>query len=106
MSAPTPYRVAEGTGPNFGGEIEYTYVIKQQQGTRFSGDRAPAKSPRRSSARCVRRNSAAASSSTTTANPTSRCAMPTTMDVCYRHINLTSKVVACFTLEKQPLERP
>ena len=26
----------------------------------------------------------------------------TTMDVCYRHTNLTSKVVACFTLEKQP----
>ncbi len=25
-----------------------------------------------------------------------------TMDVCYRHINMTSKVVACFTLEKQP----
>ncbi|MGE3988046.1 hypothetical protein [Pseudorhodoplanes sp.] len=26
----------------------------------------------------------------------------TTMDVCYRHTNMTSKVVACFTLVKQP----
>ena len=24
-----------------------------------------------------------------------------TMDVCYRHTNMTSKVVACFTLTKQ-----
>src|SRR5262245_23399515 len=40
---PTPYRVAEGTGPNFGGEIEYSYIIKQQQGGRFSGDQTAGK---------------------------------------------------------------
>jgi hypothetical protein len=36
---PTPYRVAEGTGPNFGGEIEYSYVVKEQKG--FALQRRP-----------------------------------------------------------------
>ena len=40
---PTPYRVAKGTGPNFGDEMEYSYVVKEQKGTRFSGDQSAGK---------------------------------------------------------------
>ncbi len=28
-----PYRVIENPGPNFGGPMEFTYIIKQQQGS-------------------------------------------------------------------------
>lgn len=99
---PTPYRVAEGSGPNFGGEIEYSYVVKQQQGTRFSGDQSAGKvtetiigalrPPEFRSGIIIDQDG---ESDFTLRNTT-------TMDVCYRHINLTSRVVACFTLEKQP----
>jgi len=35
---PTPYRDATGPGPNFGDAMEYTYIVKDQKGTRFSGE--------------------------------------------------------------------
>ena len=36
---PNPYRVPEHNGPNFPENfIEFTYVVKEQQGTRFAGE--------------------------------------------------------------------
>ncbi len=99
---PTPYRVSEGTGPNFGGEIEYSYVVKQQQGTRFSGDQTAGKVTETiiGALRPPEFRSGVIIDQDGESDFTLRNA--TTMDVCYRHINLTSKVVACFTLERQP----
>ncbi|MET0277241.1 MAG: hypothetical protein ABW198_02815 [Pseudorhodoplanes sp.] len=99
---PTPYRVAEGTGPNFGGEIEYSYVVKQQQGARFSGDQSAGKVTETiiGALRPPEFRSGIIVDHDGESDFTLRNA--TTMDVCYRHVNLTSKVVACFTLEKQP----
>jgi hypothetical protein len=98
---PTPYRTAEGAGPNFGGPIEYTYTIKQQQGARFAGE---------SSAKITETIIGALRP------PQYRSGIildqdgeneftlrdDKTMDICYRHINLMSRIVTCFTLEKQP----
>ena len=99
---PTPYRVAEGTGPNFGGEIEYSYVVKEQQGTRFSGDQSAGKVTETiiGTLRPPEFRSGIILDHDGESDFTLRNA--TTMDVCYRHINMTSKVVACFTLVKQP----
>jgi hypothetical protein len=99
---PTPYRVAEGTGPNFGGEIEYSYVVKQQQGGRFSGDQSAGKVTETiiGALRPPEFRTGIIVDQDGESDFTLRNA--STMDVCYRHINLTSRVVACFTLEKQP----
>lgn len=99
---PTPYRVAEGTGPNFGGQIEYSYVVKQQQGNRFSGEQSAGKVTEViiGSLRPPEYRSGVILDHDGESDFTLRNA--TTMDVCYRHTNMTSKVVACFTLEKQP----
>jgi|EndMetStandDraft_4_1072995.scaffolds.fasta_scaffold238462_1 hypothetical protein len=99
---PTPYRVAEGTGPNFGGEIEYSYVVKEQRGNRFTGDQSAGKVTETiiGSLRPPEFRSGIIIDHDGESDFTLRNA--TTMDVCYRHLNMTSKVVACFTLEKQP----
>ena len=99
---PTPYRVAEGTGPNFGGEIEYSYVVKEQKGSRFSGDQTAGKVTETiiGTLRPPEFRSGIILDHDGESDFTLRNA--TTMDVCYRHINMTSKVVACFTLVKQP----
>lgn len=99
---PTPYRVAEGTGPNFGGQIEYSYVVKQQQGARFAGEQSAGKVTEMiiGTLRPPEFRSGIILDHDGESDFTLRDAK--TMDVCYRHTNMTSKVVACFTLEKQP----
>jgi hypothetical protein len=99
---PTPYRVAEGTGPNFGGEIEYSYIVKEQKGSRFSGDQTAGKVTETiiGTLRPPEFRSGIILDHDGESDFTLRNA--TTMDVCYRHINMTSKVAACFTLVKQP----
>lgn len=99
---PTPYRVAEGMGPNFGGQIEYSYIVKQQQGARFAGEQTAGKVTETiiGALRPPEFRSGTILDHDGESDFTLRNA--TTMDVCYRHINLTSRVVACFTLEKQP----
>jgi hypothetical protein len=100
---PTPYRIAENFGrPNFGGPIEYSYVVKEQQGSRFTGDQSAGKVTETiiGTLRPPDFRSGIILDHDGESDFTLRNA--TTMDVCYRHINMTSKVVACFTLEKQP----
>ena len=99
---PTPYRVSEGNGANFGGEIEYSYVVKEQKGARFSGDQSAGKVTETiiGTMRPPEFRSGIILDHDGESDFTLRNA--TTMDVCYRHTNMTSKVVACFTLVKQP----
>jgi hypothetical protein len=98
---PTPYRTANGTGPNFGDAMDYNYIVKEQKGTRFTGELSGKITETIIGAlRPPEFRSGIILDSDGVADFTIRDAK--TMDVCYRHINLTSKVVACFTLEKQP----
>lgn len=98
---PNPYRVTENPGPNFGGTMEFTYIIKQQQGVRFTGElSAKVTETVIGTLRPPEFRSGIMLDNDGEYDFTLRDAK--TMDVCYRHINLTSKAVACFTLEKQP----
>jgi hypothetical protein len=98
---PNPHRPSDGTVPGFGGEMELTYVFKQQQGTRFAGEFlgkftetviGTLRPPAFQSGIMVDNDG---EYDFTLRNPT-------TMDVCYRHNNTSSKVVACWTMQKQP----
>ncbi len=96
-----PYRVAETPGPNFGGPMEFTYVVKQQQGTRFSGElSAKVSETVIGTLRPPEFRSGIMLDNDGEYDFTLRDAK--TMDVCYRHTNMTSKAVACWTMEKQP----
>jgi hypothetical protein len=98
---PTPYRGATGTGPNFGDAMEYTYVVKEQKGTRFSGEiTGKITETIIGTMRPPEFRSGIIVDNDGFADFTLRDAK--TMDVCYHHIHLMSKVAACFTLEKQP----
>lgn len=98
---PNPYRVTESPGPNFGGMMEFTYIIKQQQGVRFTGElSAKVTETVIGTLRPPEFRSGIMLDNDGEYDFTLR--NPTTMDVCYRHTNMTSKAVACFTLEKQP----
>ncbi|MGE3988047.1 hypothetical protein [Pseudorhodoplanes sp.] len=96
-----PYRVTESPGPNFGGAMEFTYIIKQQQGVRFTGElSAKVTETIIGTLRPPEFRSGIMLDNDGEYDFTLRDA--TTMDVCYRHINLTSKAVACWTMQKQP----
>jgi hypothetical protein len=98
---PNPYRVIETPGPNFGGPMEFTYVVKQQQGTRFSGELSGKVSETIiGTLRPPEFRSGIMLDNDGEYDFTLRDAK--TMDVCYRHTNMTSKAVACWTMEKQP----
>jgi hypothetical protein len=98
---PTPYRTATGTGPNFGDSMEYTYIMKEQKGARFTGELSGKITETIiGTLRPPEFKSGIILDSDGVADFTIRDAK--TMDVCYHHTNMTSKVVACFTLEKQP----
>lgn len=99
---PTPYRVADQPGPNFGsGPMEFTYVVKEQRGTRFSGElNAKLSETIIGALRPPEFRSGIFVDNDGEYDFTLRDAE--IMDVCYRHVNPTSKVASCFTLEKQP----
>ncbi len=99
---PNPYRLPDGNNPTFGDSvIEFTYVIEKQEGTRFAGHtegkfvetiigalQPPAF------------NSGVFLDDDGTYQFTLRD--ENTMDLCYSHLYPTSKVVACYTLTRQP----
>ena len=96
-----PYRVIETPGANFGGAMEFTYVSKHQQGTCFTGElSAKVNETIIGTLRPPEFRSGIMLDNDGEYDFTLRDAK--TMDVCYRHLNLTSKAVACWTLEKQP----
>ena len=99
---PNPYRVPENNGPNFGDNvIEFTYVVKEQDGTRFAGE---------TEGKFIETFIGALKP------PDFRSGIfldddgqydftlrdETTIDMCYWHLYPTSKVVACWTLTRQP----
>jgi hypothetical protein len=99
---PNPYRVPETNGPNFPDNfIEFTYVVKQQEGTRFAGETegkftetfiGMLKPPEYRSGIFVDDDG----------QYDFTLRDDTTIDMCYWHQYPTSKVVACWTLTKQP----
>ena len=99
---PNPYRVPEHNGPNFPDNfIEFTYVVKEQHGTRFAG---------------VTEGKFIETFIGALKPPDFRSGIfidddgqydftlrdDTTIDMCYWHQYPTSKVVSCWTLTKQP----
>lgn len=99
---PTPYRVAEGNGPTFGSnEIEFVYVVKEQQDSRFAGETVGKFTETFVGAlRPPAYRTGVFVDEDGTYDFTLRDT--TTIDLCYHHVYPTSKVVACFTLTKQP----
>lgn len=99
---PNPYRVPESNGPNFPDNfIEFTYVVKQQEGTRFAGETegkfteafiGMLKPPEYRSGIFIDDDG----------QYDFTLRDDTTIDMCYWHQYPTSKVVACWTLTKQP----
>ena len=99
---PNPYRLPDGNNPTFGDTvIEFTYVIDKQEGTRFSGH---------TEGKFVETIIGALQP------PDFRSGVfldddgtyqftlrdENTIDLCYSHLYPTSKVVACWTLTRQP----
>ncbi|MBN9023279.1 MAG: hypothetical protein J0H08_14545 [Rhizobiales bacterium] len=99
---PNPYRLPDGNNPTFGDTVlDFTYVIDKQEGTRFSGHTegkfvetiiGALKPPAFDSGVFLDDDG--------TYDFTMRDA--NTIDLCYSHLYPTSKVVACWTLERQP----
>jgi hypothetical protein len=99
---PNPYRVPDTNGPNFPDNfIEFTYVVKQQEGTRFAGETegkftetfiGMLKPPEYRSGIFIDNDG----------QYDFTLRDDTTIDMCYWHQYPTSKVVACWTLTKQP----
>jgi hypothetical protein len=99
---PNPYRVPEHNGPNFPDNfIEFTYVVKEQEGTRFAGATegkfietfiGALKPPEYRSGIFIDDDG----------QYDFTLRDDTTIDMCYWHQYPTSKVVACWTLTKQP----
>jgi hypothetical protein len=99
---PNPYRVPEHNGPNFPDNfIEFTYVVKEQKGARFAGETegkftetfiGMLRPPDYRSGIFVDDDG----------QYDFTLRDDTTIDMCYWHQYPTSKVIACWTLTKQP----
>ena len=99
---PTPYRVPEGTGPNFPeAKITFTYEITEPQGTRFAGTMSGGKfsetiigalKPRAYDAGIFIDVDGQYAFTLRDAN---------TIDVCYSHLYPNSHAVSCFTLTRK-----
>jgi hypothetical protein len=99
---PNPYRVPETNGPNFSDNlIEFTYVVKEQQGTRFAGETegkftetfiGMLKPPDYRSGMFIDLDG----------QYDFTLRDENTIDTCYWHQYPATKVVACWTLTRQP----
>jgi hypothetical protein len=101
-SAPTPTACRTATAPNFGNNvIEFTYVIKEQDGARFAGETegkfvetiiGSLKPPEYRSGIFLD-NDGQYEFTLRDEN---------TIDMCYWHLYPASKVVSCWTITRQP----
>ena len=99
---PNPYRIPETNGANFPDNfIEFTYVVTQQEGTRFAGHTegkftedfiGMLKPPEYRSGIFIDDDG----------QYDFTLRDDKTIDMCYWHQYSTSKVVACWTLTRQP----
>ena len=99
---PNPYRLPDGNKPTFGNDpITFTYVIDQQEGARFAGHTEGkfvetiigALQPADFKGGVFLDDDGTYQFTLRDEN---------TMDLCYYHLYPTSKVVACYTLTRQP----
>jgi hypothetical protein len=101
---PTPYRSPDSDGPTFSSNvIEYTYVVTEQQDSRFVGKMSGGRleetligalMPPAYDRGIILDNDGR--------NDIVLREGGTVMDLCYTHLWPYSRVVACFTLTKQP----
>lgn len=99
---PNPYRLPDGNRPTFGDNIvQFTYVVKEQKDSRFAGEtEGKFKEVFIGALQPPDFRSGVFLDEDGEYPFTLRD--PETMDFCYRHLYPTSKVVACFTIKKQP----
>jgi hypothetical protein len=97
---PTPYRAAEGTGVNLpANDIEFTYVIKDQQGNRFAGEASAGKF-KETIIGAVQPDNRGGVMLDDDGQYLFTLIDPNTMDVCYNHHYPTSKAVGCFRVTR------
>jgi hypothetical protein len=98
----TPYRVVQGGGAQFPSNgIEFTFVIKEQQGNRFSGESTGA-NYKETLIGAVRPDNKGGIILDDDGRYDFTLADPNTMDVCYAHQFPTSRVAACYRLTRSP----
>lgn len=97
-----PHRGQDRASPTFGTDVvEFSFIVKEQQKAHFAGETVGKFTetligglrPPDFKAGYMLDNDGEYSFTLRDAK---------TMDLCYRHLNLSSKVVACYTVEKQP----
>ena len=99
---PNPYRVPDGSGPNFPeAKITFTYDITEQQGTRFAGTMSGGKF----SETFIGALKPPAYDSGVFVDVDGQYAFtlrnPTTIDVCYTHVYPNTRAAACWTMTKR-----
>jgi hypothetical protein len=100
---PNPYRLPDGDRPTFGdNEVEFTYVIKEQRDSRFAGETEGSFTETLIGALQAPDFQSGLMLDDDGEYPFTLRDGNTVMDFCYRHQYPTSKVVSCFTIEKQP----
>jgi len=97
---PNPYRAAEGSGVNFPANgIEFTYVIKEQQGNRFAGESSAGKF-KETIIGAVQPDNRGGIILDDDGQYVFTLIDPNTMDACYNHHYPTTKVVSCYRLTR------
>lgn len=97
---PTPYRAAKGSGANLpANDIEFTYVITNQQGNRFAGESSAGKF-KETIIGAVQPDNRGGIMLDDDGQYFFTLVDPNTMDVCYNHHYPTSKAVGCFRVTR------
>ncbi|GGC70327.1 hypothetical protein [Chelatococcus reniformis] len=96
-----PYRPTEGSEPNLPSQaLEFTFVIKQQQGNRFVGTSSSG-TKTETIIGALMNDGAGGIMLDDDGQYILNVIDPTTIEACYNHSNPEGKVVACYTLKRQ-----
>lgn len=97
----TPYRPGDGAGVKFPDNgIEFTYVISQQKGNRFSGEMSGG-AAKETIIGAIQPDNRGGIMLDNDGHNTFVLIDPNAMDVCYNHQTPASKLVACLRVTKQ-----
>ena len=98
-----PYRVQENNNANFGDNIvEFIFDVKEQRDSRFAGELTTGKFKESFIGALQPPNFRTGLFLDHDGEYSFTMRDTTTIDLCYRHINPTSRVVACYSATKQP----
>ena len=97
---PTPNRPAGQTGVSFGvNPVEYTYTITEQKDNRFAGELSGG-NVKETLLGALQPDNKGGIMLDLDGEHSFTLRDPNTMDVCYRHLNPTSRVVACWMMTR------